>query len=446
MSEIPQWAREATEPSDIEVARLQAAVRAGDRAAPSRAPLWAAVGAATALLIVGFLLLAPTGYGPAPTPGSPLTLSEQPVELGPSIALTGDGEATALEAGEAGTVIALRTGTVTAEVDPEGAFRAFTVQAPGDVAVSVVGTRFTVSWVDDQGSVAVERGRVAVSEPAGSHTLGAGESWSWNGGVAAGEESLVRPVPGAADGAPELPSGGDRPPVSPREAPDAKARDPKAPELGMSPPEAASADPVVAPTPRLAPETPAEPEAVAVVEALTPSNPALVKKSDLAQASAFGRVLDAAEEERWADTVDLAERFLATYPVGSLAPAAGWHRIEALQHEDPKAAVAAAAMWLATYRSDTRRADVVYLHATLAYDRLEDCATAAPSYEEATAITSGERQAKSFAFLGLCAKELGDAALARRSIDAAIAHSSLPRPLLPALKRARASLPQEVIR
>jgi transmembrane sensor len=68
----------------------------------------------------------------------------------------------------------LARGGATFEVVRDPA-RRFRVQA-GDVAVEVLGTRFTVERLGERARVAVERGRVRVSWPSGSSELGAGES------------------------------------------------------------------------------------------------------------------------------------------------------------------------------------------------------------------------------------------------------------------------------
>jgi transmembrane sensor len=78
---------------------------------------------------------------------------------------------------------AAQPGRVAAELERGGATfevvrdpsRRFRVEA-GDVAVEVLGTRFSVERLGERARVAVERGRVRVSWPAGAVELGAGES------------------------------------------------------------------------------------------------------------------------------------------------------------------------------------------------------------------------------------------------------------------------------
>ncbi len=433
---VPDWARQATEPTSLEVQRLRA--RLVD-VQPSRSPAlgWAVAGVALAALLFAVW---PAGYGTAPV-GQEVALTEGPLQLGPSITLSGDGALRVLAADRDGTVVQLDRGTVVAEVDPEGRFRAFAVRAPGDVEVSVVGTRFSVSWDPRSGGeVQVTRGRVAVTAPDGPRALGAGESWSWVGDAAVEEEPLERPVPGADDGAPGLLDGGDR-----LSAPDAL------PSSGVPRAGSQAADPSPVPPAAARPPPPvaaagpdaAEPEPIA---ALDPIDSAPVPAPDLSQARDFGRVQEAMERGAYEDAAALAARFRSTHPRGALSDEAGVIEIEALASTDPATAVRAAEAWLAEHPSHTRRADVLQLHAATANDRLQDCAAAVPSYDELTRLVSGADQARALAFLGLCAHQLGDAARARAAIDAALAHPDLPPPLAPSLKKARRALSSETPR
>ena len=434
MSEqLTDWAREATEPTSFEVARLQASVRAGDPTRARRLVPAIAVGAVVAL-VLAFALTRPSGPTyTAPAIGTQLALSEG-AQLGPSIILSGAGTALVTRADTARTVVTLEEGRLVAEVNPEGAYRSFTVRAPGDVEVHVVGTKFTVAWEADAGEVSVERGRVAVYEgTSGPSYLQAGESWTWDGGAAVEEESRDHLMPGVTDGAPEPPDGGARQPDPASDVPERGMNDRPTPSREAPAPTPEGADSVSAAV--------SDPEAVAVVDPLPEPPGAPTRTDDLAAARAFGLVVTAAEQRDWSTAADLADRFIATHPSHSLTAEAGYVRIDALSHSDPQAAVDTAASWLNSHPRHPRRADVLFLHATIAYDRLGDCSAALPSYTELIRLTAGERQAKAFAFQGLCAKELGQSDLARSAIDAALNHSDLPRALTSPLKRAERELP-----
>ncbi len=434
MSEqFPDWAREATEPTSFEVARLQAKVRAGDPVRSRRlAPIFA-VGAGAAL-VLAFALTRPSGPAyTAPALGTQLALSEG-AQLGPSIILSGAGTALVTRADTARTVVTLEEGRLVAEVDPDGAYRNFTVRAPGDVEVHVVGTKFTVAWEADTGEVSVERGRVAVYvETSGPNYLRAGESWTWDGGAAVEEESHDRPVPGVTDGAPEPPDGSALQPVPASDGPEESMVNRTTPSPDTPAPTPERADSVTSAA--------SDPEAVAVIDPLPEPSEATNQPDDLAAAKAFGLVVASAEQQDWSTAADLADRFIATHPNHSLAAEAGYVRIDALSHSVPQAAVDTAADWLNSYPRHHRRADVLFLHATIAYDRLGDCGAALPSYTELSRLAAGEQQAKAFAFQGLCAKELGQSDLARSAIGAALNHSDLPRALKAPLKRAERELP-----
>jgi len=428
MSEqVPGWAIEATEPSALEISRLQARLR---DPAPSRSwGLPAAAMAAAALVLVAILVMPGPAYGPAPSVGTPMALGQAPLLLGPSIRVTGTGSLIVEQAGETGTRVRLAQGTLVAAVDPDGPFRAFTVVAD-DVEVSVVGTRFSVSWSEGAGAVSVQRGRVAVQGRGERLTLGAGDGWNWGGDTTAGEEPLDHPVPGVDDGAPGLPGGGAHPPP---------------PARAVEQPTVAPPTVLATPRPTPAPNVAPDPEPIAAVDPL-PQPPEAEPAPDLARARAFGRVQEAMETEAYSDAATLADRFLDTWPGGALGAEAGALRIEALAHTDPRAAIAAADAWLDTYRSHTRRAEVLRIRAATANDALRDCGLALPSYLELSETQSGREQAQAMAFLGLCAHQTGDTATAQRAIDAALDHPDLPRPLAPSLRAARRALSSEAPR
>lgn len=451
MSEqLPLWVKEATEPSSIEVQRLQARLREQSATPAGSRPGWLMIPAIAVTLLLAVALW-PAGYGAAPDAGAALAFGDEAVLLGPSIVLHGDGLGELVRAGTEGTVVRLTEGTFLAEVDPEGRHRAFTVLAPGDVAVSVVGTRFSVSWSDESGGdVSVERGQVTVSGPDGERSLGAGESWRWIGDAAAGEAALERPVPGADDGAPGLSSGGDRhsgddgdvarPPSEPEPSSQARVQPIEAPPAAKSsapqPPEDASNEdgPVAA-----------IPAGSVAVPPTTESPEGTGSDQEINRARAFGRVQTSMENGAYTDAVDLARRFQTRWPGGVLGAEAQVLEIEALSYIDPAASVTVATEWLGIHEQHTRRLEVLRIHASVANDRLGDCALAMPSYAELTTLESGVEQAKALGFYALCAQQTGHEG-AQRSIDAALDHPDLPRSLTPRLRAARKRLPPETLR
>ena len=105
---------------------------------------------------------------------SHLALGESSIDVGPESALVVSGD------DARGLVVVLDRGKVTCEVAPRGARPAFVVQA-GDVRVRVIGTRFTVTRVHDDGrdtaKVEVAHGVVEVSAHGTMTMVRSGETW-----------------------------------------------------------------------------------------------------------------------------------------------------------------------------------------------------------------------------------------------------------------------------
>ena len=433
--QLPEWIRESTEPSNVEVQRLLTQLRQHTTRPTGRRSRWVVVPVA-ALALGVLMLLRPAAYGPAPDAGVALTFHDQAVFLGPSIALEGEGRGEIIHAGVEGTVVRLTEGTVLAEVDPEGRHRALTVLAPGEVAVSVVGTRFSVTWSEDAGGdVSVERGRVMVKSPSGARSLGAGESWRWPPVADTEEQASSEPTHDRED-ARNVVKTPTRPP-EPRHRVERHVPPSKSPAALATPP----------------PRTPArhtpEPEVIAALPSGAvnppPTPDELGNDNDLSRARALGRVQTAVEDGDYTDAVDLARRFQLQWPGGALGSEAQVLEIEALSHTSPTKAVALAAEWLRIHEQNTRRLEVLRIHASLANDRLGDCALAMPSYEELTRLESGVAQARALGFYSLCAQQTGHES-ALRSIDSALSHPDLPRSLAPRLRSARKRLPPETLR
>ena len=420
-------ARAATEPSPEEVDALLRAVR-DPRPAPSRwAPALVLAGA-VALVLLGLQLL--PVYGDAPR--GEVTLSSTPMRFGPSITVVGPGAVRVSRADADGTRLELVGGSVTASVDPDGRFRALTIGTPDGTLVSVQGTVFTVSWDGRNGAASVIRGHVTVRGPQTSAQLAAGEQISWNDGTTVGEGFSPDPIPALEEdgGAPDLPDRGDHP------------LDPPAPRVVSAPAVTpAPAAPLIEPTV----SEPAVSEPAASGPAVSEPVAALEQPValDLARARAFGRVQAALEDGRPVDAEYLAGLFLDRYTEGSLRSEAQVLQIEAVASRDPRAGLALADAWLTAHAVHAQRVDVLMLHATLARDRLEDCARALPSYAELVRTTASAAQARALAFQGLCAAEVGDVALARPALDAALTHPDLPRALAPRVRSARDRLRED---
>ena len=425
----------ATEPTDAEVAGLLRRLEAPDRKAvlPARtlrsvvaSPRFALLGVA---LVALALLLRPAApdYGPAPAPGSRLLLAWGQRALGPSITLRGDARLEVAAAGPYGTRLRLLAGTVRAKVDPEGPFRALTVEAPGGVSVSVLGTVFSVAWDEDAGTgeVRVERGQVAVVDPRGDVALSAGEVHRWarsDGGVVRDDSP---PDEAAQSG---LPSAGVG--VAAGASAPATQRPITTSPVASSPLTTSSdADPT---------GHSSEPLAALPAPVGPPSAPL-----DLEAARVFSYLQAAMETGRTKAAARLAADFMRDHADGPLSREAGALQIEALATEDPAAAVAAAAVWLERNPGHARALDVLRIRATLGRDHFNDCALAAPDYAILAALVTGEEQARAEAIAGLCFVELGDHAAARRHLDRALTHPDLSRVLLPRVRAARRELPSE---
>ncbi len=145
-----------------------------------------------------------TGAGESTT----LTLGDAEVVVGAESSI----EITRLASG--GITVELRTGRVDCDVEPRAGRAPFAVRA-GDVAVTVVGTAFSV----ERGEIVVvhvTRGRVHVAGPDGATSVAAGEEWSGRATrLAMNEPTAAEPAPAS---------------VSPAVASPARAQAPK-PEL-----------------------------------------------------------------------------------------------------------------------------------------------------------------------------------------------------------------------
>ncbi len=97
---------------------------------------------------------------------------------------------------DGGITLVVARGSVDCDVAPRNGRPAFHVIA-GDVAVEVVGTRFSVTRTPSP-RVDVVRGKVRVRAPGGTWLLGAGDSWTPPVSGSAAEPVAVRPEPAAS--------------------------------------------------------------------------------------------------------------------------------------------------------------------------------------------------------------------------------------------------------
>lgn len=131
----------------------------------------------------------PTRVATGPGDRARLDLGDAQVELGEKTTLVvheGEDDAVSLE---------LVRGTVDCEVPPRAGRPPFQVVA-ADVAVTVVGTRFSVERFDTV-RVRVARGQVRVASPRGVAQVAAGQAWEPARGVVAAAAAGEPPSPGA---------------------------------------------------------------------------------------------------------------------------------------------------------------------------------------------------------------------------------------------------------
>jgi hypothetical protein len=376
---------EPLRPTAAEVTRLRARVRAPTGRKLPVAGVAALAVAAIVLVVLG--LSAP--QAPLPIEVA-LTLAAEPTAIGPSIETWGDSRVVAHPRAD-GAIVEMGRGTAWFEVDPRGEARALDVVA-GDVTVTVTGTRFQVVY-EDAVTVRVERGSVRVRHPGGVEVVKAGGSWT---NARPAPEPVVEVKPSA-------------------EAPPLAAPAGKAPRVAV----------IEAPRP-----SPKKPVAPAAPEA---------PKADAAAAEAreFAALLDAADRGE-PDVVAKIEAWLSAHPTGPLAAEAEVLRLEALARTSPAQAERAASAWLSANPRGARRGDVLWLHATVARDGLQDCALALPSYRELA--DTGPRKADASALQGLCASSLGRPAEARQALEKAVAlgvDDALAAPVAEALEALR---------
>jgi hypothetical protein len=93
---------------------------------------------------------------------------------------------------------------------------------------------------------------------------------------------------------------------------------------------------------------------------------------------------------------------------------------------DDEAALEAAAEFLTRHPDSSSRYDVRWIEATVARDRLHDCARALPAYRELAAAPGAQAGEAGF-YRGVCAAEQGRDAEARGALEAALVAGLAPK-------------------
>ncbi len=338
-------------------------------AAPSRGiPSWLAAGAMVAtaaltLLVVRIVTPPPPDPTVAPLPtvaaGQELAAREGALaatlaEGGASVGLAAGTIARRLADAPSGApVLELDHGVITVDVVP-GMLPGLRVRA-GQVTVSVLGTSFAVTRTPEGVDVVVLRGIVEVTSGAGSRELRAGESFTTR---PPGQPADEPPIDAVREAAVAPPAPGERP-------------------SAQAPAEGEEAD--EPPTPTL---TAVEEEFIGIQDALAAGS-------------------DAGE------LVAMTTGYLDRHPRGTFTAEVAAIRVEALAREGrAREAYDAAAAFVADHPRSPRRTQILQLQATVARDRLQDCALALEPYRS-LAQGSSPQAAEASYYLGVCALEQG---------------------------------------
>ena len=257
--------------------------------------------------------------------------------------------------------IDLRRGEVVVDFEPSASVTALEVVA-GDVTVSVTGTRFGVSRRGNDIAAWVDHGSVLVSWPGGETALGDGESW---------HQSRARQEPLAG-----------RPSEPAQDAPAADA--PAAPAVAL---------------------LTQEPPAPQVSE----------------QATLLARIeIDRASGVPAAERLDDLDLFLVRYPGDPHGEEVLALKVEALAAVGADSQVMTTAQqFTRTYPDGTRHREVRWIEATVARDRLHDCAHALPIYRDLAGQAWGLWAEAAF-FQGVCAADEGHYDEARDALNLAL--------------------------
>jgi hypothetical protein len=310
------------------------------------------------------------------------------LRLGPSIVVDGLGDVVVERSGPDGTVVAVTRGSVRFDVDPDGPERNLAVRA-GDTWVRVKGTEFVVHALYDSVQVDVLSGLVSVERGGAVELIHPGERYARQGSGAVAAFAPAAASVGPSVAASLSPTISSPPPSGPLRS-------------------RASQGPAPSPL--------AEPSGL---ESAAPSAPTSVDRSEAAVD--YAAVLDRLEAEGPPqEIVVLVDRFLARHPSSALVPELSAVRLEATADLEPaRSVVAAVDAWLDRYQDHPRRVAMLSLRATLARDRLRDCALALPTYRTLAVEAPADIAAEAEAWRGLCAIQVGRRDEARTALDRA---------------------------
>lgn len=381
--------RHATEPSTSDVAAL---IRTLPTEVPGRNPIrtvgFGATGVTLLAMAAAFLFWVNqpgNTYGPLPMPLAQVhqTAPSEAYQFGPSIVMHADAQMTVVKADEQRTVIQVLDGSTHFAVEPDGDFRYLTVQA-GDVEVVVKGTVFDVHRTGTQVEVFVERGLVEVRHDAVTYRIAKGETWRT-------PQELV-----------EVASTEVIPEVLPSPAPE--------PVAVLQTNRTAKAPPVQR-------HSPAPSESKTVSTPATPPELIIQISGDTLD---FHKIQDQKDAGLNPDqVVHLVDEFLNKWPNSPHIRQAAELRTQSVIAGSNKAEAVNALSQLLTHgkiqgrlnnASETRYRT---LRATLLRDSLNDCQRAIEDYRYLVSHTRGKAQAASYAWLGLCASNLGQMEEAR---------------------------------
>jgi len=269
--------------------------------------------------------------------------------------------------------IDLRRGEVVVDFEPSASATALDVIA-GDVTVSVTGTRFGVSRRGNDIAAWVDHGSVRVSWPGGETALTDGESWQQS-----------------------------------------RARDDALAGRSTEPTREAPAD---APLTGAGATTSSQ----LALRVDDPTTPQVSKQTTL-----LARIeIDRASGVPAADRLDDIDLFLASYPDDPHGEEVLALKVEALAAVGADSQVLAAAeLFVQAYPAGTRHREVRWLEATVARDRLHDCAHALPIYRDLAGQAWGLWAEAAF-FQGVCAADQGRHDEARDALTAALTGSLQP--------------------
>ena len=409
----PQWIHEALRLGPAEVSRVRPGLPEADRkrlrdaseqpdeavelllrrlqrttipTRRQRVPLWMPIAAASALAALAWVSLnglAEPEYGEITlqTGVQAQLLQADVTQLGPSIAMRGLATVQVVQADEHGTVVRIERGSAHFEVDPGGPFRELTVLAD-DTRVRVTGTSFIVHRLWDSVHVDVLRGSVLIDRAGALETVVAGESWSHQGVVATALPT--QPTWVVADTEPLI------------DADDSQA------------------------VPPLSGVVPGPTDTVRQADT-APSPPIVAPTAPQSAEAAYAAVLDAVDaEETPASIARAVDAFLRRFPDSPLAPDATALRLEiATDLEAPAVVLDDVIAWLDAWPGHPRRLAMLELGATVARDRLRDCARALPLYRELSERVGVSKAPSMLALRGLCALDVGEREEAQEALTRA---------------------------